>query len=441
MERAPGAYPVRLAAAWSPGWDPHNISDLADDIPPNPNIWTDGSMGEDLDAMVVVAGAGAFVRVFDGRAWRHAQDLDLDEDATRIFPMVPGPGQTVQRAEYLGAILALQAFIPLHLGIDNKSVCSNIGQILSGWTGTPFCLCTVGYLLSCIDDMVRYRSAWSVKVSRSKVMPLTPWLLRVKFAGKIRMVMMLLILRLILAGFDNLLWLLLPGEICSGSKKSGIPGFCPFTGSRLLMLENLLTLVIAMFPLLTLYVGIVRLGPRSVMSMKGFSLSVDISLWPFSVPMLVKFTSFLSTLRWPQGLNEMGKFRVSYLEILVLFEQWVVRRLLPEKAVPKKNRPGRNLFLGTSTVSEGVRIRIACQFVGNIFRGLVQPPGGLHRFVPGKLGPHLRRLRHFGWLQCGHGLTCRHIDSCMPGCDGPVLDLLGYPAGSATHLANGTLKL
>ena len=57
-----GACPVRPAAAWSPGWDPADISDLADDNPRNPNIWSDGSLDEDLDAMVGVAGAGAFVK-------------------------------------------------------------------------------------------------------------------------------------------------------------------------------------------------------------------------------------------------------------------------------------------------------------------------------------------------------------------------------------------
>ena len=63
------------------------------------------------------------------------------------------------------------------------------------------------------------------------------------------------------------------------------------------------------------------------------------------------------------------------------------------------------------------------------------------RFIPGNLGPHLSRLRHFGWLLCSHGLTCRPIESSLPGCVGPVLDLLGYPAGSVTHLANGALRV
>ena len=82
LETALGAYPVHPGGSWRPGWDPEDISDLADDVPDHPNIWTDGSRDEDLDAMVGVAGAGAFVNdvpwVFDGRAWGHAQDLNLE---------------------------------------------------------------------------------------------------------------------------------------------------------------------------------------------------------------------------------------------------------------------------------------------------------------------------------------------------------------------------
>ena len=161
LETALGAYPIHPGEAWRPGWDPEDIFDLAEDVPANPNIWTDGSRDEDLDAMVGVAGAGAYVKnvpwVFDGRAWGPAQDLDLDDDAARIFSMVPGALQTVQRAEYWGAILALQAFMPIHIGIDNKNVCSSIGNILHGWTGPPLSLCTDGDLLACIERMVRFR--------------------------------------------------------------------------------------------------------------------------------------------------------------------------------------------------------------------------------------------------------------------------------------------
>ena len=172
MESALGAYPVHLHEAWRPGWNPEDIFDLAEDVLPFPNVWTDGSRDEDLDAMVGVAGAGAFVKtvswVFDNKAWGHAQDLDIGDDAARIFSMVPGSLQTVQRAEYWGAILALQAFMPVHLGIDNKNVCNNIGKVLSGWSGASFSLCTDGDLLSCIYNTVLYRSVRSVKVSNVK---------------------------------------------------------------------------------------------------------------------------------------------------------------------------------------------------------------------------------------------------------------------------------
>ena len=151
---------------------------------------------------------------------------------------------------------------------------------------------------------------------------------------------------------------------------------------------------------------------------------VDISLWLFSIPLLVKFTSFLSTLRSPEGLNEMGKFGVSYLELLILFEKWVGHRLLPEKTVPFKRRPGRPVYIGTPPVSKGVQIRLECQFLGSLFRSLGNLPGGLSRFIPGSLGTHLCRLSHLGWLQCSHGLTCRPLESSMPDCSKPLLDLL-----------------
>ena len=89
LETALGAYPICPGGDWNPGWDPEDIVDLTDNVPNHPNIWTDGSRDEDLDAMVGVAGSGAFVKdvpwVFDGRAWVHAQDLDIGEDASRIF--------------------------------------------------------------------------------------------------------------------------------------------------------------------------------------------------------------------------------------------------------------------------------------------------------------------------------------------------------------------
>ena len=64
----------------------------------------------------------------------------------------------------------------------------------------------------------------------------------------------------------------------------------------------------------------------------------------------------------------MGMYGVSYVEILILFEKWVGHRLLPEETVPKPRRAGRSLEVGVVLVSDGVRIRIGCPFVGSLFR-------------------------------------------------------------------------
>ena len=50
----------------------------------------------------------------------------------------------------------------------------------------------------------------------------------------------------------------------------------------------------------------------------------------------------------------MGKFGISYLEVLILFERWVGHRLLPEKMVPTCTRAGRTLSLPSSPISDGV---------------------------------------------------------------------------------------
>ena len=45
----------------------------------------------------------------------------------------------------------------------------------------------------------------------------------------------------------------------------------------------------------------------------------DIAAWPSSVGILIRFTSFLSTLHWPSGAVDQGHFGISFLELLILF--------------------------------------------------------------------------------------------------------------------------
>ena len=45
----------------------------------------------------------------------------------------------------------------------------------------------------------------------------------------------------------------------------------------------------------------------------GHISGADIAAWPYSVGILVRFTSFLSTLHWPTGSDDLGHFGVSFL--------------------------------------------------------------------------------------------------------------------------------
>ena len=166
-----------------------------------------------------------------------------------------------------------------------------------------------------------------------------------------------------------------------------------------------------------------------------------IAAWPYSVSILVRFTAFLGTLHWPSGSVDMGHFGVSFLEILILFEQWAGHRLLSEKVTRPHIRAGRPISVSSVPVSEGIEIRHGCQFISSLIRALGKLPGGLGRFLPCQVGSHLSRLRHLGWNQCSHGLSSGPLESCDHLCLSAICGVLGYPRGSAAELLDGVLKL
>ena len=49
---------------------------------------------------------------------------------------VPGPLQSVQRAEIWGVILALRSSDAVHLGVDNQGVVRHVGRLLDGRQGS-----------------------------------------------------------------------------------------------------------------------------------------------------------------------------------------------------------------------------------------------------------------------------------------------------------------
>ena len=66
----------------------------------------------------------------------------------------------------------------------------------------------------------------------------------------------------------------------------------------------------------------------------GCTAGADIAAWPYSFGILCKFTAFLGTLHWPVDAVDMVHCGVSFLEVLILFEQWAGHRLLSEKRLP-----------------------------------------------------------------------------------------------------------
>ena len=173
----------------------------------------------------------------------------------------------------------------------------------------------------------------------------------------------------------------------------------------------------------------------------GHITGADISAWPYSVGILVRFTSFLGTLHWPSGSVDLGHFGISFLELLILFEQWAGHRLLSEKVTRPHVRAGRPILFPYIPVSEGIEIRHGCQFLSSLLRALAKQPGGLGRFMLCSQGSHLSRLRHVGWNQCSHGLNSRPLESCHHQCLKALCGVLGYLKGSALELLDGTLKL
>ena len=97
--------------------------DIALEISDHPDIWTDGSR-EDFSSVggFEVAGAGVYLLApevaLEFSIWRTAQEYgDARLERCRAFLPVPGVMQTVQRAEFWGAIVAMQAYWLCHLGM------------------------------------------------------------------------------------------------------------------------------------------------------------------------------------------------------------------------------------------------------------------------------------------------------------------------------------
>ena len=135
----------------------------------HPCVWTDGSREQHTTAGFEVAGACVYLlaleEAFRGAAWGTVEEYgDAWLERCQAFMPVLGPLQTVQRAEFWVAILALHAFCPGHLGIDNLNMVRSIGRLLDhGGFSTPIPLVKDGDLIASAHDLgpgCRYSSGY-----------------------------------------------------------------------------------------------------------------------------------------------------------------------------------------------------------------------------------------------------------------------------------------
>ena len=127
---------VWLITGWSPP-DEYDWVEVASLVPDHPDVWSDGSLVLDEVTGVSSSGTGfsahQSVTLWDDRLWSQVDLIrpEGDVQSCRGFCSVPGPLQSVQRAEMWRFILALQSCGAVHLGVDNLSVVRHVGR--SSW--------------------------------------------------------------------------------------------------------------------------------------------------------------------------------------------------------------------------------------------------------------------------------------------------------------------
>ena len=142
---------------------------------------------------------------------------------------------------------------------------------------------------------------------------------------------------------------------------------------------------------------------------------VDVGFWTYSVGLLVKFCSFLSSLHWLSTVDDLGVGGVSFVELLILCERWAGERLVLEMSVPKVRRLNRPISVSAVPAGPSIDIWRSFRFLGAMFRALGGLPGGFGRFIPCRLGASHCTLRSIGWESCGHGLTSRPSEATSTG--------------------------
>ena len=443
LEVASGSYVDEVPMVYDAfliGNDQRQLSDA-------PDVWSDGSLVVDQVSGVGVAGCGVYDHAsgsaWFGRKWGHLDLLpplsDGVREACRLYCSVPGPLQSVQRAELWGVLVALQGCFRLHVGVDNLNVVNHMAGLINGRrAGRPFPLVNDGDLLDLAQRILRWRGAGTAAVSKVKGHADEDMVARGKVwevdrignneadaaadLGRKRVHHAVSDAR---RAFNRACARWYP-VVCdlhrffiaiarAALNEDGVAGtsihpvvWAAAANPKRRRVEP----VVRNFAWLP--------GPPGLWAARWFQMpsavidEADVAAWPFSVSLLVKFVHFLATLHWPSDMGDLGIGGVSYLELLILYELWAGERLVPEVAVSVSKRKERPILVSAVPLGPGTNIGRSCMFLGCLIRTLRCLRGGLVRFLSCGIGAHLCRLRHVGWEKCGHGLTSRPKETSEP---------------------------
>ena len=375
---------ILLTGSWTPPeyWD---AADVALEMPEHLNIWTDGSR-EDFSSIggFEIAGAGVYLPAselaFEGLIWGTAEEYGRLERCRAFLP-VPGVMQTVQRAELWGAIIALQAYWPCHLGIDNLNVARSSGRLLDHDSLVkPLPLVEDGDLIALVQYMIRTRGRETVRVTKGK----GQILMFNKVGGNAEAdaaaelgrrhqseVLIVARCRLVKARshwypimLDLHRFMIAVARVSVNHDGKGGTAPDPLVWvqgagrPKVRKLAIRVNVDLASLP-----------GPPGFMNNSWVQVSAgcvtgaDIAAWPSSVSILIRFTSFLHTLHWPSGADDFGHFGISFLKLLILFEQWAGHRLLSEKVTRPHVRANRPILIPSVPVSEELKFGMVVSFL------------------------------------------------------------------------------
>ena len=165
----------------------------------------------------------------------------------------------------------------------------------------------------------------------------------------------------------------------------------------------------------------------------------DVRVWPYSVSLLVKVSAFLGTSHWPGGAVEFGVGGVSFVELLILYEQWAGERLCLESAIPKYRRVGRPISVSAVPFGPGIDIWRSCRFLGAIFVHYVCCLVALVGFSLGILGLVMAVFGTLVGISVVMVLRLDHVRLSLFCFLDELLILFGYSAASGADLLAGVL--